>query len=157
MGKRPRSRRRRRHFRVSHGNAHRGRRLHQRNAACRSAAHRTNGGRLRNPITVWKTSGMSADSSTPSGRLRSRWPGGHNMLMIGPPGSGKTMLAKRIPSILPPMSFEEGLETTRIHSVTGLLPSETGIIDTRPFRSPHHTISDAGPGRRRQRPLGREK
>jgi magnesium chelatase family protein len=70
--------------------------------------------------------------------------GGHNMLMIGPPGSGKTMLAKRIPSILPPMSFEEGLETTRIHSVTGLLPSETGIIDTRPFRSPHHTISDAG-------------
>src|SRR5256885_7129723 len=64
--------------------------------------------------------------------------------MIGPPGSGKTMLAKRIPSILPPMSFEEGLETTRIHSVTGLLPSETGVISTRPFRSPHHTISDAG-------------
>jgi magnesium chelatase family protein len=70
--------------------------------------------------------------------------GGHNMLMIGPPGSGKTMLAKRIPSILPPMSFEEGLETTRIHSVTGLLPSEAGVIDSRPFRSPHHTISDAG-------------
>src|SRR3954471_3807581 len=67
-----------------------------------------------------------------------------NMLLIGPPGSGKTMLAKRIPSILPPMSFEESLETTRIHSVTGLLPSETGIIDARPFRSPHHTISDAG-------------
>ena len=70
--------------------------------------------------------------------------GGHNMLMIGPPGSGKTMLAKRIPTILPPMSFEESLETTRIHSVTGLLPSETGLIGTRPFRSPHHTISDAG-------------
>jgi magnesium chelatase family protein len=70
--------------------------------------------------------------------------GGHNMLMIGPPGSGKTMLAKRIPSILPPMSFEESLETTRIHSVSGLLPSETGLIATRPFRSPHHTISDAG-------------
>jgi magnesium chelatase family protein len=70
--------------------------------------------------------------------------GGHNMLMIGPPGSGKTMLAKRIPSILPPMSFEESLETTRIHSVSGLLPSETGLIGTRPFRSPHHTISDAG-------------
>jgi magnesium chelatase family protein len=70
--------------------------------------------------------------------------GGHNMLMIGPPGSGKTMLAKRIPSILPPMSFEESLETTRIHSVSGLLPAETGLIGTRPFRSPHHTISDAG-------------
>jgi magnesium chelatase family protein len=70
--------------------------------------------------------------------------GGHNMLMIGPPGSGKTMLAKRIPSILPPMSFDEGLETTRIHSVSGLLPSECGIVASRPFRAPHHTISDAG-------------
>jgi magnesium chelatase family protein len=70
--------------------------------------------------------------------------GGHNMLLIGPPGAGKTMLAKRIPTILPPMSFEESLETTRIHSVTGLLPSETGLTTARPFRSPHHTISDAG-------------
>jgi magnesium chelatase family protein len=70
--------------------------------------------------------------------------GGHNMLLVGPPGAGKTMLAKRIPTILPPMSFEESLETTRIHSVSGLLPSETGLIATRPFRSPHHTISDAG-------------
>jgi magnesium chelatase family protein len=70
--------------------------------------------------------------------------GGHNMLMIGPPGSGKTMLAKRIATILPPMGFEESLETTRIHSVTGVLPSESGLIATRPFRAPHHTISDAG-------------
>ncbi|HEY2383434.1 MAG TPA: YifB family Mg chelatase-like AAA ATPase [Terriglobia bacterium] len=70
--------------------------------------------------------------------------GGHNMLLVGPPGAGKTMLAKRIPTILPPMSFEESLETTRIHSVSGLLPSESGMIMTRPFRSPHHTISDAG-------------
>jgi magnesium chelatase family protein len=70
--------------------------------------------------------------------------GGHNMLLVGPPGAGKTMLAKRIPTILPPMTFEESLETTRIHSVTGLLPSETGLTATRPFRSPHHTISDAG-------------
>lgn len=70
--------------------------------------------------------------------------GGHNMLLIGPPGAGKTMLAKRIPTILPPMSFEESLETTRIHSVAGLLPAETGLTIARPFRSPHHTISDAG-------------
>jgi magnesium chelatase family protein len=70
--------------------------------------------------------------------------GGHNMLLIGPPGAGKTMLAKRIPTILPPMSFEESLETTRIHSVAGLLPSESGLTAKRPFRSPHHTISDAG-------------
>src|SRR5438552_9389130 len=70
--------------------------------------------------------------------------GGHNMLLIGPPGAGKTMLAKRIPTILPPMSFEESLETTRIHSVAGLLPSESGLSRIRPFRAPHHTISDAG-------------
>ena len=69
--------------------------------------------------------------------------GAHNIIMIGPPGSGKTMLAKRLPSILPPMSFEEALETTKIHSVAGLLGKDRALITERPFRNPHHTVSDA--------------
>ena len=69
--------------------------------------------------------------------------GGHNLIMIGPPGSGKTMLAKRLPGILPPLAFEEAIETTKIHSVAGLLPTGKAIVSHRPFRSPHHTISDS--------------
>lgn len=80
----------------------------------------------------------------PKKALETAAAGGHNLLMIGPPGSGKSMLAKRIPSILPDMSFEEAIETTKIHSIYGLLSPDHPFVNTRPFRAPHHTVSYAG-------------
>ena len=68
--------------------------------------------------------------------------GGHNVIVIGPPGAGKTMLAKRLPTILPPLTVDESLETIKIHSVAGTLPTAESLMTTRPFRAPHHTISD---------------
>ncbi|MFK7936792.1 MAG: YifB family Mg chelatase-like AAA ATPase [Saprospiraceae bacterium] len=68
--------------------------------------------------------------------------GGHNVILIGPPGAGKTMLAQRLPTILPPLNLHEALETTKIHSVAGVLPEDTALVSSRPFRNPHHTISD---------------
>jgi magnesium chelatase family protein len=69
--------------------------------------------------------------------------GGHNLLLVGPPGAGKTMMARRVAGILPPLTFDEALEVTAVHSVAGLLRPEAGLLTTRPFRAPHHTISDA--------------
>jgi magnesium chelatase family protein len=69
--------------------------------------------------------------------------GGHNLLVVGPPGAGKTMMAQRVPGILPPLTFDEAVEVTTVHSVAGLLPSGAGLVTCRPFRAPHHTISDA--------------
>jgi magnesium chelatase family protein len=69
--------------------------------------------------------------------------GGHNLLMVGPPGAGKTMLARRLPGLLPPLAFDEALEVTTVHSVAGLLPPNGGLLVERPFRAPHHTISES--------------
>jgi magnesium chelatase family protein len=68
--------------------------------------------------------------------------GGHNLLLVGPPGAGKTMMARRLPGILPPLTFDEALEVTSVHSVAGLIPRGAGLLNDRPFRAPHHTISD---------------
>ncbi len=96
----------------------------------------------------YKTSAFDVDFSDVKGQenikrsLEISAAGGHNVILIGPPGAGKTMLARRFPTILPPLNLQEALETTKIHSVAGKLPTNTSLVSVRPFRSPHHTISD---------------
>ncbi len=83
----------------------------------------------------------SAVRKRPKRALEVAAAGGHNVLLIGPPGSGEKVCAKRLPGILPDMTFEESIETTKIHSIAGVLPDSTGLISNRPFRSPHHGVS----------------
>ena len=125
---------------------------------CRSRRLRTPCGRSTDPATSCRhrppaphraRASAVADLADVRGQLLARRAleiasaGGHNLLLVGPPGAGKTMMARRVPGILPPLTFDEAIEATAVHSVAGLLPPGSGLLVDRPFRAPHHTISDA--------------
>jgi magnesium chelatase family protein len=101
------------------------------------------------PPAISRNAPEGADLADVRGQLLARraieiaCAGGHNLLVVGPPGAGKTMMARRLPGILPPLTFEEAVDVTTVHSVSGLLPPGSGLVAERPFRAPHHTISDA--------------
>ena len=148
------------------GRRHRGhpRRQPRRRRSASSAASSTSSRRRRGSTSCFRSSShYDVDFADVRGQEMAKRAvtiaaaGGHNLLMVGPPGSGKTMLAKRVPTILPELSADESIETTRIYSAMGRLPPGQPLLATRPFRAPHHTISERRPGRRRLDALARAK
>ncbi len=130
--------------------AGRGRRMSAAAAGRVAAARRRRRPCCRPRPTATAICSTCAARPRPAAPWKSRRPGAINLLLVGPPGAGKTMLARRLPGVLPPLTFEEALEATAVHSVAGLLAPGVGLVGARPFRAPHHTVSDSRARRRRQ-------